>query len=543
MRLVTSARHDPPRPPSRRPRARSSPTTGSVYCREYGVDRAFEAHVGASVAAAVKRGCPGAGEGVWIVELRRSPRRQPRAHRRGRRPRRRCAGSCSIPSCADRASAAGWSASWSPRRSGTATSGSRLETFSELRAAAHIYRSHGFERAGGRDRPALGPDRAHLPALRAQLPVARPVAQLGERRLQRAALLGQRVGDPGGRPVLDRALDQARGLELAQAPREQPVGEARDAGARARRSSAGASASAQRIAPAQRRPISSIAAWKSGQTDAGRRIPGVAALAARGCPPAASTLPTRLADPAPLASIADRAISSSIRLHMGRCPWARAYRRAPRRRPRSGPRGRCRRRRPVEAANTVVSTSPSGSTTGPPELPLRTSARNGVISRCTGPAAVGVLAGHRRRCGPSRAGVKVSGPFSGIADHRARRCPCAARCASSAAARSRPVDREHREVVAGVVVDGGRVELRAASTLTVVSSSPATTWALVTTRPGPATQPEPSTPRPQAVPSTLTRRVARGADLRIVDRRRGRAAARRRRAREPTGVGSTGAAR
>src|SRR5205823_371490 len=39
--------------------------------------------------------------------------------------------------------------------------------------------------------------------------------------------------------------------------------------------------------------------------------------------------------------------------------------------------------------------------------------------------------------------------------------------------------------------------------VTVVSSSPATTWALVTTRPGAATQPEPSTPRPHAVPSTL----------------------------------------
>ena len=37
-----------------------------------------------------------------------------------------------------------------------------------------------------------------------------------------------------------------------------------------------------------------------------------------------------------------------------------------------------------------------------------------------------------------------------------------------------------------------------------MSSSPATTWALVTTSPGPATHPEPSSPSPQAVPSTLT---------------------------------------
>ena len=39
---------------------------------------------------------------------------------------------------------------------------------------------------------------------------------------------------------------------------------------------------------------------------------------------------------------------------------------------------------------------------------------------------------------------------------------------------------------------------------TRVSFWPATTWALVTTIPSPATQPEPSTPSPQAVPSTFT---------------------------------------
>src|SRR4051812_50132350 len=35
-------------------------------------------------------------------------------------------------------------------------------------------------------------------------------------------------------------------------------------------------------------------------------------------------------------------------------------------------------------------------------------------------------------------------------------------------------------------------------------SIPATTWAFVTTRPGPATHPEPSIPSPQAVPTTRT---------------------------------------
>ena len=41
----------------------------------------------------------------------------------------------------------------------------------------------------------------------------------------------------------------------------------------------------------------------------------------------------------------------------------------------------------------------------------------------------------------------------------------------------------------------------------VVLSSPATTCAAVTTRSGPATQPVPSTPTPQATPRTLTTRV------------------------------------
>ena len=44
----------------------------------------------------------------------------------------------------------------------------------------------------------------------------------------------------------------------------------------------------------------------------------------------------------------------------------------------------------------------------------------------------------------------------------------------------------------------------------MVSSEPATTCALVTIRPGATAQPEPSTPRPQAVPSTRTTERRRG---------------------------------
>ena len=68
---------------------------------------------------------------------------------------------------------------------------------------------------------------------------------------------------------MDRALDEALVLELAQAPREQPVREARD-GLRQLGEVVRALGERPEIAPAQRLPISSTASWKSGQTRAGR---------------------------------------------------------------------------------------------------------------------------------------------------------------------------------------------------------------------------------------------------------------------------------
>ena len=69
-------------------------------------------------------------------------------------------------------------------------------------------------------------------------------------------------------PGFDLALDQALLLELAQALREQPVGEAGHGLASSPKRS-GRSVRAQTIAPVQRLPISSIAAWKCGQTPGG----------------------------------------------------------------------------------------------------------------------------------------------------------------------------------------------------------------------------------------------------------------------------------
>ena len=149
----------------------------------------------ASVAAAGKRGFPRPSEGVWIVEVD------------GRH-----AGSLALTDEGDGLGAVRWFVLDRELRGQglgrrlvaelvAEAEAARLRRASSSRRSAtcapppHIYRSHGFELPSARDRPALGPRRAHLPALRAQLPGARPVAQLGERRLERAALLGQRVGD------------------------------------------------------------------------------------------------------------------------------------------------------------------------------------------------------------------------------------------------------------------------------------------------------------------------------------------------------------
>ncbi len=117
---------------------------GLVYSAGYGVDSTFEAHVAASVAAAGKRGFPREREGIRIAELD------------GRH-----AGSVALTDEGDGLGALRWVVLDPTLRGqglgrrmivelletaeslGYETIG--LETFSELRAAAHIYRSCGFE--------------------------------------------------------------------------------------------------------------------------------------------------------------------------------------------------------------------------------------------------------------------------------------------------------------------------------------------------------------------------------------------------------------
>jgi RimJ/RimL family protein N-acetyltransferase len=117
---------------------------GRVYAREHGVDATFEAHVAASVTAAGERGWPREREGAWIVE------------RDGEH-----AGSLALTDEGDGLAALRWFVLDSElrghglggrlvaellelaERSGYERVG--LETFSDLRAAARIYRRAGFE--------------------------------------------------------------------------------------------------------------------------------------------------------------------------------------------------------------------------------------------------------------------------------------------------------------------------------------------------------------------------------------------------------------
>ena len=116
---------------------------GEVYRREYGVDSTCEAHVAAAVASAGKHGWPGPGEHLRIAELD------------GRH-----AGSLALTDEGDgwatlrfflldpelRGQGLGrrWVAELLSEAEDYGYEGVRLETFSELTAAAHIYRSHGF---------------------------------------------------------------------------------------------------------------------------------------------------------------------------------------------------------------------------------------------------------------------------------------------------------------------------------------------------------------------------------------------------------------
>jgi ribosomal protein S18 acetylase RimI-like enzyme len=124
---------------------------GEVYAREYGLDATFEGSVAETLGTLIRRGWPGDGEGIWVAEvggerigavilsgegdgLSRLRMFVLRPEHRGAGVGRRLLGELLA-----RARAAGYERM-------------ELDTFSELRAAAHLYRAAGFRRVTARRR-------------------------------------------------------------------------------------------------------------------------------------------------------------------------------------------------------------------------------------------------------------------------------------------------------------------------------------------------------------------------------------------------------
>jgi ribosomal protein S18 acetylase RimI-like enzyme len=122
---------------------------GEVYAREYGLDASFEASVAATLGMLIRRGWPGEGEGIWVAEsdgervgavilsdegdgLSRLRMFVLRPEYRGAGVGRRL-----FDELLASARAAGHERM-------------ELDTFSELRAAAHLYRDAGFRRVSAR---------------------------------------------------------------------------------------------------------------------------------------------------------------------------------------------------------------------------------------------------------------------------------------------------------------------------------------------------------------------------------------------------------
>ena len=144
---------------------------GRVYGPEYGVDSTFEGHVAESVARAAVRGWPSEREGIWVVEADDQH-----------------AGSIGLTDEGGGEGALRWfvlDAELRGRGLGRRLVGEvlakaeevgyvriGLETFSELVAAAHLYREHGFELVWARTGPRWG--RAELTYQRYELTIPGP---------------------------------------------------------------------------------------------------------------------------------------------------------------------------------------------------------------------------------------------------------------------------------------------------------------------------------------------------------------------------------
>jgi ribosomal protein S18 acetylase RimI-like enzyme len=131
---------------------------GRVYGEEYGVDSTFEGHVASTVANAALRGFPSSREAICLVELEGEHVGSLALTDEGRgeaairwfvlspEVRGRGLGRQLLGEMLARASENGYARVW-------------LETFSELEAAAHLYRDHGFEVVSADEAPRWGRER------------------------------------------------------------------------------------------------------------------------------------------------------------------------------------------------------------------------------------------------------------------------------------------------------------------------------------------------------------------------------------------------
>jgi ribosomal protein S18 acetylase RimI-like enzyme len=144
---------------------------GRVYGKEYGVDTTFEGHVAATIANAAARGFPSRREAIRLVELAGDH-----------------AGSIALTDEGDGEAAIRWFV-LSPEARGRGLGRRlleemlaramevgyrrvRLETFSELEAAAHLYRGHGFALVSAEEAPRWGRERITYQRYELELSVA-----------------------------------------------------------------------------------------------------------------------------------------------------------------------------------------------------------------------------------------------------------------------------------------------------------------------------------------------------------------------------------
>jgi ribosomal protein S18 acetylase RimI-like enzyme len=131
---------------------------GRVYGEEYGVDSTFEGHVASTIAHAAARGFPSRREAICLVEVDGEHAGSIALTDEGNEEavirwfvlspgvRGRGLGRRLLGEMLARAADVGYTRVW-------------LETFSELEAAAHLYRDHGFEVVSADSAPRWGRER------------------------------------------------------------------------------------------------------------------------------------------------------------------------------------------------------------------------------------------------------------------------------------------------------------------------------------------------------------------------------------------------